>query len=61
MKKVILFNGEDEVIMTTEQIREMGKGSRTDLVAYFQASNIYRDVLKGLVKELGKAVLNVND
>jgi|688.fasta_scaffold04439_36 hypothetical protein len=61
MKKVILFNGEDEVIMTTEQIREMGKGSPTELVSYFQATTIYRDVMKDLVKDLGKAVLNVND
>ena len=61
MKKVILFNGEDEVIVTPEEIRERGKGAPKELVAYFQATTIYRDVMKDLVKDLGKAVLNVND
>jgi hypothetical protein len=61
MKKVILFNGEDEVIVTPEEIGEMGKGSPKELVAYFQATTIYRDVMRDLVKDLGKAVLNVND
>lgn len=59
--KVILFNGEDEVIVTPEQIREMGKGSPTELVSYFQATTIYRDVMKDLIKDMGKAVLRVND
>ena len=61
MKNVILFNGEDEVIMTPEQIREMGKGSPAELVSYFQATTIYRDVMRDLVKDMGKAVLSVND
>ena len=61
MKNVILFNGEDEVIVTPEQIREIGKGSPTELVSYFQATTIYRDVMRDLVKDMGKAVLNVND
>lgn len=61
MKEVILFNGEDEVIATTEQIKEMGKGSPRELVSYFQATTIYRDVMKDLIKENGKAILSVND
>ena len=61
MNKVILFNGEDEVIVTTEQIREMGKSSPTELVSYFQATTVYRDVMMDLIKDMGKAVLNVND
>ena len=61
MKKVILFNGEDEVIVTPEQIKEMGKASPTELVSYFQATTVYRDVMKDLIKDMGKAVLNVND
>jgi len=61
MKKVILFNGEDEVIVTPEQIKEMGKSSPTELVSYFQATTVYRDVMKDLIKDMGKAVLNVND
>lgn len=61
MKNVILFNGEDEVIVTPEQIREIGKGSPTELVSYFQATTIYRDVMRDLVKDMGKAVLSVND
>lgn len=59
--KVILFNGEDEVIVTPEQIKEMGKASPTELVSYFQATTVYRDVMKDLIKDMGKAVLNVND
>jgi hypothetical protein len=59
--KVILFNGEDEVIVTPEEIREMGKGSPAELVSYFQATTIYRDVMKDLIKDMGKAVLRVND
>lgn len=59
--KVILFNGEDEVIMTPDQIKEMGKGSAKELVAYFQATTVYRDVMKDLIRENGKAILNVND
>jgi len=61
MKEVILFNGEDEVIATTEQIKEMGKNSPKELVSYFQATTIYRDVMKDLIKENGKAILSVND
>jgi ribosome maturation protein Sdo1 len=61
MKKVILFNGEDEVIVTPEEIKEMGKGSPTELVSYFQATTIYRDVMKDLIKDMGKTVLSVND
>ena len=61
MKKVILFNGEDEVIMTPEQIKEMGKGSAKELVSFFQATTVYRDVMQDLIKDNGKAILNVND
>lgn len=61
MKKVILFNGEDEVIVTPEQIKEMGQSSPRELVSYFQATCVYRDVMKDLIKDMGKAVLNVND
>lgn len=61
MKKVILFNGEDEVIVTAEQIKEMGKGSPRELVSYFQATTVYRDVMKDLIRDNGKAVLRVND
>jgi len=61
MKKVILFNGEDEVIVTHEQIREMGKDSPTELVSLFQATTVYRDVMRDLIKDLGKSVLRVND
>lgn len=61
MKKVILFNGEDEVIVTPEQIKEMGKGEPKELVSYFQATTVYRDVMRDLIKDMGKAVLNVND
>jgi hypothetical protein len=61
MKKVILFNGEDEVIVTPDQIREMGQGSPKELVSYFQATTVYRDVMQDLIKDMGKAVLNVND
>ena len=61
MKNVILFNGEDEVIVTPEQIKEMGKGSPKELVSYFQATTIYRDVMRDLIKDLGKSVLQIND
>lgn len=61
MNKVILFNGEDEVIVTPEQIKEMGKSSPTELVSYFQATTVYRDVMRDLIKDMGKAVLSVND
>ena len=61
MKKVILFNGEDEVIVTPEEIKEMGKGSPTELVSYFQATTIYRDVMKDLIKDNGKSILGIND
>jgi hypothetical protein len=61
MKKVILFNGEDEVIITPEQIREIGVGSPKELVSYFQATCVYRDVMRDLIKDSGKAILNVND
>lgn len=61
MVKVILFNGEDEVIVTPDQIKEMGKGSPKELVSYFQATTVYRDVMLDLIKENGKAILSVND
>jgi hypothetical protein len=61
MKNVILFNGEDEVIMTPEQIKEMGTASPRELVSYFQATCVYRDVMRDLIKDNGKAILNVND
>jgi hypothetical protein len=61
MKKVILFNGEDEVIVTLDQIKEMGQGSPKELVSYFQATTVYRDVMRDLIRDNGKAVLNVND
>jgi hypothetical protein len=61
MKKVILFNGEDEVIVTPEEIKEMGKGAPKELVSYFQATTVYRDVMRDLIKDMGKAVLSVND
>jgi uncharacterized protein YbcI len=61
MKKVILFNGEDEVIVTPEQIKEMGKSSPRELVAMFQATTVYRDVMLDLIRDMGKAVLSVND
>jgi hypothetical protein len=61
MKKVILFNGEDEVIVTLDQIKEMGQGSPKELVSYFQATTVFRDVMRDLIRDNGKAVLNVND
>jgi hypothetical protein len=61
MKKVILFNGEDEVIITPEQIREIGVRSPKELVSYFQATCVYRDVMRDLIKDNGKAILNIND
>lgn len=59
--KVILFNGEDEVIVTPEEIKEMGMNSPKELVSYFQATTVYRDVMKDLIRDMGKAVLKVND
>ena len=61
MDKVILFNGEDEVFVTPDEIKEMGKSSPTELVSYFQATTVYRDVMKDLIKDLGKSVLQIND
>ena len=61
MKNLIIFNGEDEVFVNPDQIKEMGKSSPKDLVAHFQATTVYRDVMKDLIKDMGKAVLNVND
>ena len=61
MKKVILFNGEDEVIVTLDQIKEMGQGSPKELVSYFQATTVYRDVMRDLIRDNGKSILNVND
>lgn len=59
--KVILFNGEDEVIVTPEEIKEMGMSSPKELVSYFQATTVYRDVMKDMIRDMGKAVLSVND
>jgi len=61
MKIIILFNGEDEVFVTPAQIKEMGKSSPTELVKYFQSTTIYRDVMKDLIRDNGKSILNVND
>ena len=61
MKKVIIFNGEDEVIVTTDEIKEMGKSSPRDLVSYFQATTVYRDVMKDLIRDNGKSILGIND
>ena len=61
MKKVILFNGEDEVIVTPNEIKEMGQGSPKELVSYFQATTVYRDVMRDLIRDNGKSILNVND
>ncbi len=61
MKKMILFNGEDEVIVTLNQIKEMGEASPRELVKYFQATTIYRDVMLDLIKDNGKSILSVND
>jgi hypothetical protein len=49
------------VIVTLEQIKEMGQSSPRELVSYFQATCVYRDVMKDLIKDMGKAVLSVND
>lgn len=61
MKKGIVFDGEDESIFTSHEIEEIGKNSASELVQYFQATAIYRDVMKDLIKEHGKRVLSVND
>lgn len=61
MKQGIIFNSEDEVVFTVDQIEEIGKVSPKQLVQYFQATAVYRDVMKDLIKEHGKSVLSIND
>ena len=61
MKQGIIFNGEDEVVFTIDQIKEVGKASPKKLVQYFQATAVYRDVMKDLIRDNGKAVLSIND
>lgn len=58
---IILFNGEDEVQVTLTQLREMRESSPTDLVRYFQATCVYRDVMLDLIKENGDALIGIND
>lgn len=59
--KIILFNGEDEVIVTLDQIKELGKSSKSEIVSYFQATAVYRDVMQEMIKNIGKASLSVDD
>lgn len=61
MKQGIIFNSEDEVVFTVDQIEEIGKVSPKQLVQYFQATAVYRDVMKDLIEEHGKSVLSIND
>jgi len=61
MKQGIIFNSEDEVISTVDEIKEIGKNSAKELVQLFQATAIYRDVMKDLIEDHGKAVLSIND
>ena len=61
MKQGIIFNSEDEVIMTVSEIKDLGKSSAKELVSLFQATAIYRDVMKDLIEDHGKKVLAIND
>jgi hypothetical protein len=61
MKQGIIFNSDDEVIMTVSEIKELSKSSVKELVQLFQATAIYRDVMKDLIEDHGKAVLSIND
>lgn len=61
MKQGIIFNSEDEVIMTVNELKELGKSSAKELVSLFQATTVYRDVMKDLIMDHGKDVLTIND
>jgi hypothetical protein len=61
MKQGIIFNSEDEVVLTVDQVKEIGKVSPKQLVQYFHATAIYRDVMRDLIDDHGKSVLTVND
>lgn len=61
MKTGIIFDSEDEVIFTVDELKDLGKESPKRLVEYFQATAIYRDVMKDLIRDNGISILSVND
>lgn len=61
MKQGIIFNSDDEVIMTVSEIKELGKSSIKEVVSLFQSTAVYRDVMKDLIEDHGKGVLAIND
>jgi hypothetical protein len=61
MKTGIIFDGEDEQVLTFDQIKEIGKESPITLVQLFQSTAVFRDVMKDLIKEHGKEILKTDD
>lgn len=61
MKTAIVFDGEQEMHLTSGDIRTIRVASPKELVAYFQATAVYRDVMKDLIDDLGSALLSVNE
>lgn len=61
MKTAILFDGEGEMNLTARDIKKIREASPRELVKYFQATAVYRDVMKDLIKDLGSALLSLNE
>ena len=61
MKTAIVFDGEEEMNLTARDIKKIREGSPRELVKYFQATTVYRDVMKDLIKDLGSALLSLNE
>ena len=51
---MIIFNGDDEVLVTPHQLEAMGKQPSMSLVKLFQATAIYNSVVDELIQNLGE-------
>jgi hypothetical protein len=61
MKTAIVFDGENEMNLTARDIRTIREGSPKELVRFFQATTVYRDVMKDLIKDIGSALISINE
>jgi hypothetical protein len=51
MKHVKIFDGEDSIQLTREDIEAIGIGSPRELIEFYQATYVFRDVIKSELAE----------
>jgi len=59
MKQLLAFDGEDEVFMLKEELKESSKEKPSELIELFQCTAVYLDVIEELKKDLGPALAGV--